>query len=262
MKNIFNVIVIVLSFAVAYCIYQFWMGDPNNFADGQERKKPKPGNSIAAIYTGGPLVAALMGLIFISCTFSVERFLSINKAKGKGDPSKFIKEVADNLQRDNFDEALVACEKQRGSLANIIRASIERFKEVKDDHELDKEKKMSEVQRSIDEATNLEVPLLEKNLVMLSTVASIATMIGLLGTTLGMIRSFSSFGDSGTVDATQLAVGISEALYNTAGGLIGAILSIICFNFFTTKVDGLVYMIDEAILNITQIFTVRVSSTK
>ena len=166
------------------------------------------------------------------------------------------------MQRDNFDEALVACEKQRGSLANIIRASIERFKEVKDDHELDKEKKMSEVQRSIDEATNLEVPLLEKNLVMLSTVASIATMIGLLGTTLGMIRSFSSFGDSGTVDATQLAVGISEALYNTAGGLIGAILSIICFNFFTTKVDGLVYMIDEAILNITQIFTVRVSSTK
>jgi biopolymer transport protein ExbB len=120
------------------------------------------------------------------------------------------------------------------------------------------EKKLAEVQRSIDEAMNLETPLLEKNLVVLSTVASIATMIGLLGTTLGMIRAFQALAVSGTVSAIQLSIGISEALYNTAGGLIGAILSIVAFNFFTTKVDNFVYMIDEAILNIMQIFTIRI----
>jgi biopolymer transport protein ExbB len=235
------------------------MGNPNNFLDPATKKKPKPGNVVANIYTGGPIVAILMGLVFISGTFSAERFLSINKAKGKGDVPNFIKGVSENLLKENYGEALQACEAQRGSLANILRAAIERFQEVKDDKELDKEKKMSEVQRSIDEATNLEVPLLEKNLVILSTVSSIATMFGLLGTTLGMIRAFAAFGDTGTVDATQLAVGISEALYNTAGGLIGAILSIIFFNFFTTKVDALVYMIDEAILSVTQILTVRIS---
>jgi biopolymer transport protein ExbB len=105
---------------------------------------------------------------------------------------------------------------------------------------------------------NLETPLLEKNLVILSTVASIATMVGLLGTTLGMIRAFQALAVSGTVSAVQLSIGISEALYNTAGGLIGAILSIVAFNFFTTKVDNFTYMIDEAILNVMQIFTIRI----
>jgi biopolymer transport protein ExbB len=260
MKNIFNVIVIVLSMAVAYSVFEFWMGDTKNFADPATRRKPLPGNTVGMIYTGGPIVAILMGLILVSSTFSIERYLSINKAKGKGDTSNFIKGISENLLKENYDEALQACEAQRGSLANIMRAAIERFKDVKDDNSLDKEKKMSEVQRSIDEATNLEVPLLEKNLVILSTVASIATMFGLLGTTMGMIRAFAAFGDAGTVDATALAVGISEALYNTAAGLIGAIISIIFFNLFTTRVDALVYMIDEAILSITQIFTVRVSN--
>ena len=139
-----------------------------------------------------------------------------------------------------------------------MRAAIERFKDIENDSEYTAEKKLSEVQRSIDEAVNLETPLLEKNLVILSTVASIATMFGLLGTTIGMIRAFSAFGETGTVDATQLAVGISEALYNTAGGLGGAIIAIVSFNFFSTKADNYVYMIDEAILNITQIFTGRV----
>ena len=260
MKNIFNVIVIVLALAISFLIYSMFMGSPSNFADKEKRSKPLPGNVIGMIYTGGPIVAVLMSLILISGTFSFERFFSISKAKGKGDVPAFIKRINDALVQDKYDEALAECEKQRGSLANIMRAAIERFRNVKDDSTLDKEKKLSEVQRSIDEATNLEVPLLEKNLVILSTTASIATMFGLLGTTVGMIRAFAALGaSSGGVDPTQLAIGISEALYNTAGGLIGAIMSIIFFNFFSTKADNLVYMIDEAILSITQIFTVRVT---
>ena len=106
-----------------------------------------------------------------------------------------------------------------------------------------------------DEQMNLETPLLEKNLVILSTVASISTMVGLLGTTLGMIRAFQALAESGTVSATQLSIGISEALYNTAGGLLGAIIAIVAYNFFTTKVDNFVYVIDEGILSVTEIFT-------
>lgn len=258
MKNMFNVVVIVAAFIVAFAVYYLVMGDPGRFKDGAKRTEPIPGEVLGTIYTGGPLVGVLLGLVIISATFSIERFISINKAKGKTDMSGFIKRVVDQLVKGDTETALAECNKQRGSMANVLRAAIERFKEVENDKEYVAEKKISEVQRAIDEAVNLETPLLEKNLVVLSTVASISTMVGLLGTTLGMIRAFSALASSGTVSATQLSIGISEALYNTAGGLIGAVLSIVMFNFFTTKVDGFVYMIDEAILNITQIFTVRI----
>ncbi len=258
MKNLFNITVIVLAQFIG--IYVFWwvlMGNPANFVDGAMRTEPIPGNVLGMIHTGGPLVGVLIGLIITSITFVVERWLTINKAKGKGNPSVFIKKVITLLEEGKLDEAIEECDKQRGSVANVLRAAITRFKDVENDPEYSVEKKIGETQRAIDEAMNLETPLLEKNLVILSTVASISTMTGLLGTTIGMIRAFRALALSGTVSAIQLSIGISEALYNTASGLIGAILSIIFFNYFTTKVDDFVYMIDEAILNVTQIFTLR-----
>jgi biopolymer transport protein ExbB len=129
---------------------------------------------------------------------------------------------------------------------------------VANDTELDAERKLAEVQRATDEAMNLETPLLEKNLVILSTIASISTLVGLLGTTIGMIRAFMALGLTGAVSAQQLSIGIAEALYNTAGGLAGAIISIVAYNFFTTKVDNFVYTIDEAVLSMMETLTVQV----
>lgn len=258
MKNWFNLTVIILSLIIGmWLIWWVIMGDPSGFINGELRTEPKPGAVLATIHTGGPLVGVLIALIIISITFVFERLLSINKAQGKGNPAIFIKNMIEKLKSGNLDDALAECDKQRGSVANVMRSAISRFKEIENDPAFSAEKKITETQRAIDEAMNLETPLLEKNLVILSTVASIATMVGLLGTTIGMIRAFQALALSGTVSATQLSIGISEALYNTAGGLIGAILSIVAFNFFTTKVDNFVYMIDEAILNVTQIFTIR-----
>ncbi len=254
MKNLFNAITITIALVVAFVFYYLVMGNASNFLDAA---KHEPANVMGMIYTGGPLVALLLSFVILGITYSIERFLSINKAKGKGDPVIFIRSVIHHLERGEFDAALADCDKQRGSIANVLRGAILRFKEVENDPGYSAEKKISEVQRSIDEAMNLETPLLEKNLVILSTVASISTMVGLLGTTIGMIRAFAALAQSGTVSATQLSIGISEALYNTAGGLAGAIICIVAYNFFTTKVDNFVYMVDEAILNITQIFTVR-----
>ncbi|MGA2297212.1 MAG: MotA/TolQ/ExbB proton channel family protein [FCB group bacterium] len=259
MKNMFNVAVIVLSQLIGiWVIWWVIMGNPGNFKDGAKRKEPIGGNVLGTIHTGGPLVGVLLGLILISTTFIFERTFSINKAKGKGNPSIYLKGMVDKLAKGDLEAALTDCNNQRGSVANVMRAAITRFKEVENDPEFSAEKKVGETQRAIDEALNLETPLLEKNLVVISTVASIATMIGLLGTTIGMIRAFQALAASGTVSAIQLSIGISEALYNTAGGLIGAVLSIVAYNFFTTKVDSFVYMIDEAILSVTQIFTIRV----
>jgi len=253
----FNSFIVFLWLAIADLIWGLFMGAPGNFKDAFGRHEPL--NTLGTIHTGGPLVAALLGMLFIAITFIVERYLLINKAKGNGDLREFVKTVSTNLEAGNVHNAIEACAKQQGSLSNIVRSALERYVQLENDSEYDAEKKLSEVQRAIDEATNLETPLLEKNLVILSTVASISTMVGLLGTTIGMIRSFAALGASGgAVSAQALSIGISEALYNTAFGLAAAIVSILSFNFFTTKVDNFVYMIDEAILSVMEILTIKV----
>jgi biopolymer transport protein ExbB len=75
-----------------------------------------------------------------------------------------------------------------------------------------------------------------------------------------MIRAFAALGAGGTVSAQQLSIGISEALYNTAGGLLAAIIAIVAYNFFTTKVDTFVYTMDEAILDLMETLSIRVGS--
>ena len=111
------------------------------------------------------------------------------------------------------------------------------------------------IQKEVEEATSLELPMLEKNLVFLSTIASVATLLGLLGTVLGMIRAFGNLGgDGGGAAAEQLSVGISEALYNTALGIGTSAVAIIMYNIFTTKIDGITYGIDESGFTLTQSF--------
>jgi biopolymer transport protein ExbB len=87
-------------------------------------------------------------------------------------------------------------------------------------------------------------------------------MVGLLGTVLGMIRSFAALGTSGAVDASKLAVGISEALVNTAGGLFVAIIGIVMYNVFVTRVDNFNYMMDEASYEVLQLLAASASDKK
>jgi biopolymer transport protein ExbB len=208
------------------------------------------------IKKGGYLVAILIFLLMMVLTFVLERTFSLRKARGRGNLVNFLIEVRQKLHQGDLDGAIAACDKQRGSAANVIRAGLVRFKQTKAEG-LPQDKVVSETQAAIQEANGLEVPILERNLIALSTIASISTMIGLLGTTVGMIRSFAALGHSGAVDATKLAIGISEALVNTAGGLLTAIIGIVAYNVFTTKVDSFNYMIDEASFEAIQLLTAR-----
>ena len=157
--------------------------------------------------------------------------------------------------------AIQLCGQQRGSAANVMRAGLERYNMLKAEN-APKEKIVAETQAAIQEASGLETPLLERNLIALSTIASISTMVGLLGTVLGMIRSFAALGTSGAVDASKLAVGISEALVNTAGGLFVAILGIVMYNVFVTRVDNFNYMMDEASYEVLQLLAASASDKK
>ena len=122
---------------------------------------------------------------------------------------------------------------------------------------LDKDQKVLAISKEIEESTSLELPMLEKNLVILATISSIATLMGLLGTVFGMIRAFSAIATAGAPDAVALSTGISEALINTALGISTSAIAIIAYNYFTTKIDGLTYGIDEAGFTIAQNFAAK-----
>ncbi len=241
-SGLFGTILMIVAFAVSLYVYL---------------------NLLPSFITkGGPLVVLLLMLSIMVFTYIFERLFSLRKAQGKGSLTKFLKDVEDNLNNGDINAAIEICNRQKGSMANVIRNGLERYQEVLKDSHVAAEKYMTEVQRAIEEATMLETPLLEKNLIVLSTIASISTMIGLLGTVIGMIRAFNALAHSGATDAIQLSIGISEALINTAGGLIAAISGIIAYNYFVNKVDGFTYMIDEATNSIITILNSRKFESK
>ena len=211
------------------------------------------------IKQGGPLVALLIMLSIMSVTFTLERLFTLMRAKGREPAPTFLRKVRQKIDALDVEGAADLCSKQRGSLANVLRAGLDRYAIVRNTP-LDRQAKIQEVQKAMEEANMLEVPLLERNLIALATIASIATMVGLLGTVIGMIRSFAALGHTGSVDAVKLAVGISEALINTAGGLFVAIFSIVLYNVFVTMIDNFNYMMDEATLEVIEVLSIKEAS--
>ena len=241
----FAIIVIPILFIISYCIFEFVFGNGSNFAGNDNKNHPLPNNYFGQIYKGGFIVPILLTMFLMVITFSIERFLTINKAKGKGSTVNFVRKVKLSLAANNIDGAIRECDNQKGSVANIVRAGLTRYKYVLTSNEMNKDQKLEAIQKEIEEASALEMPMLERNLVILATLASIATLFGLLGTVLGMIRSFAALAQEGSSGAEALATGISEALINTALGIGTSALSIVMYNVFTTQIDKLTYSIDE-----------------
>jgi biopolymer transport protein ExbB len=249
----------IICIIAGYCIWRFIMGNENGFSEPDKSggfwpKHHKPKNGLSGIYEGGIIVPLLIGMLLMVITFSIERLMTILKALGKGSIANFIRKVQYHLANRNVDAALAECDKQRGSVANVMKAGLRRYKEMINNTELDTEQKVIAIQKEVEEATALELPMLQKNLVFLSTITSVGTLIALLGTVIGMIRSFSALGESGGGGANELAVGISEALYNTALGIGTSALALIMYNVFTTKIDSITYGIDESGFTLTQSF--------
>jgi len=204
------------------------------------------------------IVPLLMSLIIILITFTLERFLSLRRARGKKRLNVFVRQLQGLLSEDKIEEASQACDAQKGSLGAVVKAGLHRYRALESDTHLNKDQKILALQKEIEEATALELPMLSKNLVILSTIASIAVLIGLIGTVLGMIRAFAALAQAGAPDALALATGISEALINTAFGISGSTIAIILYNFFSTKIDAMTFKIDEAGFSLTQTFASKV----
>lgn len=232
----FIMIIIVLCFIVSWIIFEYFL--PQFVKDG------------------GPVVIGLMVLTMLDITFIIERSLTLKKARGKRSQVAFLKDAMGAIRNNDISRAINLCNSQQGTMANVLRAGLERFDTIADEN-LTSDRQVQEIKRAFEEANALETPLLERNLIALQTIATIATLVGLLGTTIGMIRAFAAMANEGAPDAIQLALGISEALINTAGGLAAAIMGIVAYNYFVNKVDMFTYAVDEVAQEVLAILTGR-----
>jgi len=256
-SSMFSTLVIPLAILTGILIYMFVMGNPANFEDNDPTKHPVPegvGHILGLIYKGGFIVPILLSLVLMNITFSIERFIAIGLASGKQSSEAFVHKIKGLLHGGQVDAAISACDAQKGSLANVIKSSLLRYKAVEHDADMDKEQKVTAIKQEVEESTSLELPGLEKNLSIIATMASVSTLIALLGTVIGMIKAFSALATAGSPDSVALASGISEALINTALGIGNSAIAIIMYNVFTAKIDVITYTIDEAGFSIVQTF--------
>lgn len=153
-----------------------------------------------------------------------------------------------------MERAQELCDKQRGSVANVVGTVLGKYREMEKNNELTKEQKILAIQKELEEATALELPMMQQNLPIIATITTLGTLMGLLGTVIGMIRSFAALSAEGGTDSVALSTGISEALINTAFGILTGALAVISYNYYTNKIDKLTYSLDEVGFSIVQTF--------
>jgi len=267
-KGLNATITIAVTLLIGIAIYLFVLGSPSNFqADpafsGEasvafaniDTKKLHPESFMGIIYMGGQIVPILITFMLIVIVFSFERYFILNKAAGSGNLDKFVVIIRDYLNKNNISDAIDQCDNQKGSVGNVVKEGLTTYKALENDNTMNKEQKLIALGKSLEEATTLEMPMLEKNMIILSTLGTVATLVALLGTVIGMIKAFFALGSGGgTPDAAALSIGISEALVNTALGIGTSAIAIILYNFFTSKIDSLTYRIDEIGMSIQQSF--------
>lgn len=256
--------VIILCCIIAVCIYLFVFGSASNFKGDigaafvcmSDAEAFEPAGLIGTVYMGGFVVPIIWTLLFSVIAFSIERYFAIRNAYGRSSLTKFVADIKAALQANDLVTAQAICDKQRGSVANVVGATLKKYKEMEGNTVLTKEQKILAIQKELEEATALEMPMMQENLPIIGSIVTLGTLTGLFGTVLGMIKSFSamSAGDGGT-DSSALAVGISEALVNTASGILTGALAVISYNYYTNKIDRLTFSLDEVGFSIVQTFS-------
>ena len=248
------VFIIPVLFIIAELTFHFVFGDGSHFQDGDHDKLPLPGDYFGTVYAGGFIVPILFTCFLCVLVFSIERFITIGRANGSGSIDDFVRKIKGQLDRNEVAAAIQECDRQKGSIGNVVKTALVKYQQLAADTQLDKEQKLVALQKEVEEATTLELPMLEKNLTIIATLASVSTLIALLGTVLGMIRAFAAMGATGQPDTGALSTGISEALVNTAIGIGTAAIATIMYSYFTSRIDTLTYNIDEIGLSIQQNF--------
>ena len=246
--------IIAAMFIVAVCIFKFVLGNPANFVGGDPEGEVLNGNMLGTIYKGGIVVPVLITLMLTVLCLSVERYLAQRTAFGKMATTKFVVAIKAALAKNDFVEAKNLCAKQRGTIANVVGASLNAYEEMERTQGIKKAQKISKIQQAHEEAVQLEMPTLQMNMPILATLVTLGTLTALFGTVTGMIKSVAALASGGGGDSVALSTGISEALINTALGILTSWLAVVSYNFFSNRIDKLTYALDEVGYTIAQTY--------
>ena len=242
-KNAF--FIILVCFVLAVLFFKYILGAPEHFVNGDPTQPVKDGNLMGTVYKGGVVVPVIITLLFSVIALSIERFFALRTAFGKSSLGKFVISVKKAIVAGDMVKAQELCDKQQGSVANVVGASIAAYKEMENTPNLKRAAKVSKIQQAHEEATQLEMPTLQMNMPIIATIVTLGTLTALFGTVVGLIRSFAALASGGGGDSLQLSEGISEALVNTASGILTSWVAVVSYNYYSNKIDKLTYALDE-----------------
>ncbi len=251
-KNAF--FIILVCFVLAVLFFKYILGAPEHFVNGDPTQPVKDGNLMGTVYKGGVVVPVIITLLFSVIALSIERFFALRTAFGKSSLGKFVISVKKAIVAGDMAKAQELCDKQQGSVANVVGASIAAYKEMENTPNLKRAAKVSKIQQAHEEATQLEMPTLQMNMPIIATIVTLGTLTALFGTVVGMIRSFAALASGGGGDSLQLSEGISEALVNTASGILTSWVAVVSYNYYSNKIDKLTYALDEVGYTIAQTY--------
>jgi len=192
---------------------------------------------------GGILMWPIMLCSIIALAITIERFFSLRRADI--DTREFMDTMRQVLKQNRIQEAVEICDETNAPVARIMKAGILKHNRPKDD-----------IREAIEDAGRFEIPRLERYLSGLATCSTIAPMLGLLGTVQGMIKAFAKIQNMrGQVNPSDLAEGIGNALVTTAAGLTVAIPCLIAYNYFVTRVEGMVIEMEASSSELIELIT-------
>ncbi len=182
---------------------------------------------------GGFFMWPILVFFIFGLAVSIERIWSLTRASIN--TKRFLTKIQTALREGGVDAAKEICENTRGPIASIFHAGLSRF-----------DKGIDQVEKSIVSAGSIEMAFLERGLVWLSLVISVAPMLGFLGTVAGMIRAFEDIAAANDISPSIVANGISIALLTTLFGLVVAIIIQFFYNFFVSRIDKLIIDMEES----------------
>ena len=184
------------------------------------------------ISRGGVIMWPIFVCSILALAIAIERFYSLRRMAT--DTREFMDQIRNALRQNRVQDALQTCDETNTPIARIVKAGLLKCNRAKDD-----------IREAIEDAGHLEVPRLERYLPVLATCASVAPLLGLLGTVQGMIKCFATIETmQGQVNPANLAEGIGNALITTFAGLTVAIPTLVVYNYFVARVDNLIVLME------------------
>ena len=180
---------------------------------------------------GGFMWPILLTLLF-GLGFAIERFYSLMMSAV--DSQSFFDEITNAIDENGTKAAVQVCEETEGPVASIFHAGLSKM-----------HRGLNDVEKAIQNAGSIEMAFLEKNMIWLNAVITIAPMLGFTGTVVGMIAAFDAIKAANDISPAVVAGGISQALLTTAFGLIVAMIIQTCQNLFVSRIDKLVLDMEE-----------------